>query len=138
MKRLKKHGYQAYETDDEEKKTIHSRIGEKKYGFEKIPPNFVIHHIDGNKDNNQYYNLILLHKKDHKRIHLTKSLIIKSVKPSEEESASDIEVEEIAEKNYYCIDCNREIKQRGRCLSCNMEAKRKRDAQDKRKELHGW
>ena len=86
MKKLKKWNYQAYETEDGKKKTIHSRVGEKKYGFDKIPAGFVIHHIDGDKNNNQYYNLILLHKKDHRRIHVTKSLIIKSVQPSKEKS----------------------------------------------------
>ena len=80
---MKKWGYQAYKDKEGKKKTIHSRVGEKKYGFDKIPANFVIHHIDENKDNNQYFNLILLHKKDHRRVHITKSLIIKSVKPSE-------------------------------------------------------
>ena len=84
MKKLKKWGYPAYETKDGKKKTTHSRIGEKKYGYDKIPPNFVIHHIDGDKNNNQYFNLILLHKNDHRRVHVTKSLIITSVQPSKE------------------------------------------------------
>jgi len=84
MKKTKKWDYQAYETKEGKTKTTHSRVGEKKYGFDKIPPNFVIHHIDEDKNNNQYYNLILLHKKDHIRIHLRKSLIIKSVQPSKE------------------------------------------------------
>lgn len=136
MKRLKKKGYQAYKPNDGKIKTVHSRIGEKKYGFDKIPPNFVIHHIDGDKDNNQYYNLILLHKKDHGRIHVKKSLTIKSIQPNKKEDVSTIK--KIVEKSYYCIDCNRKIKQRGRCLPCNMDAKRKRDAQDKRKKLHKW
>ena len=85
MKKTTKWGYQAHKTKDGKTKTNHSRIGEKKYGYDKIPAGFVIHHIDGDKDNNQYYNLILLHRKDHKRVHLRKSLIIKSVQPSKEE-----------------------------------------------------
>jgi len=85
MKKTKKWDYQAYEDKEGKKKTIHSRIGEKKYHYDKIPAGFVIHHIDWDKDNNQYFNLILLHRKDHKRIHLTKSLIIKSVQPSKED-----------------------------------------------------
>ena len=84
MKKLKKWDYQAYKTKDGKKKTVHSRVGEKKYGYEKIPKGFVIHHIDGDKNNNQYHNLILLHRKDHKRVHVTKSLKIKSVRPGEE------------------------------------------------------
>lgn len=86
MKKIKKWGYGGYITKDNKKKTTHSRIGEKKYKYDKIPKDFVIHHIDEDKKNNQYYNLILLHKKDHRRIHITKSLIIKSVQPSKEES----------------------------------------------------
>ncbi len=82
MKKLRKWGYQAYVNDEGIKTTVHSRVGEKKYG--KIPPGFVIHHIDGDKNNNQFYNLIVLHKKDHLRIHIRKSLIIKSVQPSKE------------------------------------------------------
>ena len=38
----------------------------------------------------------------------------------------------MAEKTYYCIDCNREIKHKGRCLACNMQAKKRREAQDKK------
>lgn len=83
MKKTTKWGYQAYTKPDETKKTIHTRVAEKKYGMEKLPPGFEVHHIDGDKNNNQYYNLILLHKKDHRRVHLKKSLIIKSVRSSE-------------------------------------------------------
>jgi len=86
MNKLKKWGYQAFKTKEGKKKTVHSRVGEKKYGYDKIPANFVIHHIDGDKNNNQRYNLILLHRKDHMRIHQKKSLIIKSKRTSEEES----------------------------------------------------
>jgi len=79
---MKKQGYPAYKTKDGKKKTIHSRVGEKKYFYDKPPPGFVIHHIDENKDNAQRYNLIAIHRKDHKRIHQRKTLIIKSVQPS--------------------------------------------------------
>jgi len=77
--------YPIYIDDEGNEKTVHSRVGEKKYGYDKIPKNFVIHHIDGDKDNNRYYNLILLHKKDHRRIHVKKTLTVKSIKPSENE-----------------------------------------------------
>lgn len=33
---------------------------------------------------------------------------------------------------YYCIDCNRKIKHRGRCLACNIQAKERREAQDRK------
>ena len=38
----------------------------------------------------------------------------------------------MAEKTYYCIDCNREIKHKGRCLACNMKAKKRKEAQDRK------
>ena len=44
----------------------------------------------------------------------------------------------MGDKEYFCIDCGRAISHRGRCLACNMEAKRKREAQDNRKEEKGW
>jgi hypothetical protein len=38
----------------------------------------------------------------------------------------------IKEKIYYCIDCNRPIKHKGRCMTCNIQAKTHREAQDKK------
>lgn len=70
--------YQSYKTKDNKKKHIHIRVAEKKYKLKEIPKGFVVHHIDFDKDNNQYYNLILLHERDHRRIHQRESLEIKS------------------------------------------------------------
>ena len=83
--------YKSYKTPDGERKHYHARVGEKKYGYEHIPEGFVIHHIDMNKSNNQYYNLIILHEKDHKRVHKG-TLVIKSVQPSKKD-------EELEEEN---------------------------------------
>ncbi len=69
FEKLKKWGYQAYKTKEGKKKTIHSRVAEKKYGYDKIPAKFVIHHIDEDKNNNRPNNLIILHRKDHWRLH---------------------------------------------------------------------
>jgi len=44
----------------------------------------------------------------------------------------------MSDLEYYCIDCGRKIKHRGRCLPCNVEAKRKLEAQDRRKSQKGW
>jgi len=66
--------YQTYTTKDGDEKHIHVRVAEKKYG--NIPKDFVVHHIDGDKNNNQYNNLILLHKKDHRRVHIDKDLVL--------------------------------------------------------------
>lgn len=68
-------GYWFFMSKDGKKINVHKRVAEKKYG--KIPKDFVIHHIDGNKNNNRPANLILLHKKDHARLHMSKNLIIK-------------------------------------------------------------
>jgi len=38
------------------------------------------------------------------------------------------------EKVYYCIDCNRPIKHKGRCFLCNKTAKMRKEAQDRKYE----
>jgi hypothetical protein len=40
----------------------------------------------------------------------------------------------VKDRIYYCIDCNRPIKHKGRCMPCNMRAKIHREAQDKKYE----
>jgi hypothetical protein len=63
--------------DEKEKKWIytHRKVAKKKYG--DLPKkDFHVHHIDGNRKNNKPDNLILLHKKDHRRVHLEKTLKI--------------------------------------------------------------
>ena len=52
----------------------HRRVAEKKYG--QLPKEFIVHHIDGHRDNNKKGNLILLHRKDHCRLHKYKTIII--------------------------------------------------------------
>lgn len=71
----KKKGYRVFKEEDKDI-MVHRRVAEKKYG--KIPKDFIIHHIDENKDNNRKKNLILLHRKDHYRIHVKKDLEIKT------------------------------------------------------------
>lgn len=44
------------------------RLYEKHYGI-KIPPEYDVHHIDFNHDNDEIENLILLPKKLHQRLH---------------------------------------------------------------------
>ena len=45
------------------------RLYEKHYGI-KIPPEYIIHHIDGNRGNNAIDNLVLLPKYTHEILHL--------------------------------------------------------------------
>jgi hypothetical protein len=68
-------GYQYY-IKDGKKILVHRRVAEKKYG--QLPKEFIVHHIDENKDNNTYNNLMLLHRKDHFRIHAIKNIMINS------------------------------------------------------------
>ena len=51
-----------------------TRKAEKKYG--KIPIGFIVHHIDKNKNNNRPDNLMILHRKDHYRVHNKKDIKI--------------------------------------------------------------
>jgi hypothetical protein len=78
MKGYEGNQYQQY-YDNKEKKWIftHRKVAQKKYG--ELPKGFEIHHIDKNRENNRSDNLIILHKKDHKRLHLKKTLEIKEI-----------------------------------------------------------
>jgi len=40
-----------------------------KYTKTPIPKNFEIHHLDGNSNNNNWNNLVCVHKLDHKKFH---------------------------------------------------------------------
>lgn len=75
--RFKKNGngYQVFKDKEGKEILIHRRVCEKKY--KNIPPGFIVHHIDGDKTNNRPDNLILLHPKDHYRVHVKKDLIIR-------------------------------------------------------------
>ena len=50
----------------------------RKYKLDNIPNGFVIHHISGDILNNDYDNLIMIHTKDHFKIHNSKTLVIKN------------------------------------------------------------
>lgn len=47
----------------------HQLVFLKALGLRKMPKDFVIHHIDRNKKNNQLDNLALMHKSTHARLH---------------------------------------------------------------------
>ena len=51
-------------------KMIHIAEGCKKYGLDTLPEGYNIHHLDGNKLNNDYSNLILLTASDHTTLHM--------------------------------------------------------------------
>jgi hypothetical protein len=68
-------GYQFYFWNGK-KVYIHRRVAEKKYG--ELPKGFIVHHIDGNIENNCRNNLMLLHRKDHFRLHAIKNIMINS------------------------------------------------------------
>ena len=69
-----KKGYQFFKDKNGNHIRVHKRVCEKKYG--QIPKGFIVHHIDGDKSNNKPDNLILLHPKDHYRVHVKKDLRI--------------------------------------------------------------
>ena len=60
-------GYLRYRTDGKRLRMEHDLVWEAHYG--KIPEEMQIHHIDGDKTNNDISNLQLVTPLEHKRIH---------------------------------------------------------------------
>lgn len=59
-----------YIVHDKEKKgkMLHRAIWER-YSGEKIPKGYIIHHIDGNRLNNEFSNLMCVSPKEHSKLH---------------------------------------------------------------------
>lgn len=49
-------------------KLVHRWVAERKYGC-KIPKHYVVHHVDGNKLNNNPDNLVVMHWSAHAELH---------------------------------------------------------------------
>ena len=65
--RLRKDGYYYISTKKHNGCLLHRLIYEKYCG--PIPNGYVVHHIDGNKQNNEISNLVLLSRNEHHQLH---------------------------------------------------------------------
>lgn len=63
----RKDGYYQISSGTNQGKLLHRLIYEENFG--PIPSNFICHHIDGNKENNDPKNLMLLTKSNHHHLH---------------------------------------------------------------------
>jgi hypothetical protein len=63
-----KSGYRMYKTPNGTYKYTHRRVGEKKIG-RKLKHNEEVHHINKDKKDNRYENLVVLKKTIHKELH---------------------------------------------------------------------
>jgi HNH endonuclease/GAG-polyprotein viral zinc-finger len=63
-----RNGYKTFIDTDGQEKFVHIRVMEKKLGG-PIPDGLVVHHIDGNKDNNRPENLVAITRGVHARLH---------------------------------------------------------------------
>jgi hypothetical protein len=69
MTGVNKSGYQTYRDPNTGVwNSVHKRVAEKMVGG-PIGPGREVHHIDGNKNNNQPSNLRIVSKEEHRRIH---------------------------------------------------------------------
>ena len=48
---------------------LHVAVWKKHWGVEEIPAGCVIHHLDWNKNNNKWENLVCLTVEEHERVH---------------------------------------------------------------------
>ena len=64
----RKDGYYQISSGIHQGKLLHRLIYEANYGA--IPEGFICHHIDGNKENNDPSNLMLLSKSNHHHLHM--------------------------------------------------------------------
>ena len=65
--RKRSDGYIQITTKPHAGKLLHRLVYESHFG--PIPTGFVVHHVDGNKENNNITNLILLSKNNHQKLH---------------------------------------------------------------------
>lgn len=108
---------------------------------------YVVHHIDGDKENFSSKNLYLCTKEQHDRIHEEQKRIRRKFKkareiysflnkPRKKLIRSKKEKEPL--KKFKCLDCDRLINHKGCCFPCNVERKKFREAkfkeEDERKE----
>lgn len=104
-------GYK-YEYKDGSKQFEHRRIAELKIG-RKLRKGEIVHHIDGNKLNNNPDNLVVLSRADHGRIHqLTDAMIVELddgetvIEPKLVQCAScGIYFHQYDARQCYCADC---------------------------------
>ena len=68
----KKNGYQVFINRDGQMEYVHRRVMEKKLGG-PIPPGSVVHHINGNKNDNRPKNLVSMARGVHGRVHANAS-----------------------------------------------------------------
>lgn len=64
----RKDGYYQITSGEHQGKLLHRLMYETAYG--SIPKGFIVHHIDGDKTNNEPSNLMLLSKSNHHRLHM--------------------------------------------------------------------
>lgn len=64
----RKNGYQTFIDTDGQEVYVHVRVMEKKLGG-PIPEGLVVHHINGNKDDNRPENLVAIPRGVHGRLH---------------------------------------------------------------------
>ena len=68
--KVRNDGYWYITTKENNGKLLHRLIYEDEFG--PIPQGFVVHHLDGNKQNNEINNLVLLSISEHHSMHATK------------------------------------------------------------------
>jgi hypothetical protein len=117
---------------------------------------YIVHHINGDKENFALRNLYLCEQETHKIIHseqkrlrrkflnasqidrhlinYDKKLIEAEIDRDKIEEKKKEEIKRLKEikKKSNCLDCGREIKHKGRCITCNIQRKAEREREEEK------
>lgn len=77
---MNKGKYKIVYSDDGSETTFHRNLMEKHLG-KKLGDNEVVHHIDGDKNNNDINNLKVMSRKEHAQLHLMTAIKISLICP---------------------------------------------------------